>query len=657
LFGTGYTALVPPTVGAPATPVTIFSGDVDASAFVPVANGYGTIDLLLQTPFAWSGVNQSLVIELCYDNVGFGTTGTNDEVKFTQTTSLRRYMNIEAITAYNKAGCSLTPQDTVVITGTWVVGTNTITVSSLAQAANVLPGQLSYADGRQVLSVVGTTITMNANAPNNGTNVNVILANVSNTSIFYRPNLTFKFKRPYIKYPVSVAGHWENNGLFVPAVSRVTLNGTVANQKVDGLSQTEFYDLDINNSNHVIRMTDFTVQDSLRLVNGRLKLNNGKVTLLNEKVSALTRTNGFIQAETDVLASNAFPYGRLYWKMGSTPGLRTIPFVNSSGVSIPLDYNIDSGTHDVLIGTFNTLPNNTNLPLPEVTNIFGFDGTAWGNTGNAVVDRYFLVKDSLGVAPVADLTFRYANTERASTNPSGAASMSAQRWISATDLWEFPFIGGQTYTAGTPDQLQINDFSAFNVNSWWTIVGTTTPLPVSLLDFVAIPYKDKVQLRWTTASEINNSHFIVERTIDNTDFAFIGRVESRGPSTNLLHYETWDNSPVEGTQYYYLRQHDYNGRMESYGPVSATFSRDVFDIVTAVVSSTDKGLTVAFSYNTTEPYSYRIIDMTGRQIVAKDKNVAVPGYNVIDIDVSLARGVYQIILQNSEKTVSRKFFF
>jgi hypothetical protein len=566
-------------------------------------------------------------------------------------------MNLRSLSNYPKAGCDLSPKDTVIITATWSAGTNTITVSSLAQAANVRPGQLSYTDGRQVVSVVGTTVTMNANAPGNGTNAVYTLTNVLNTAIFYRPNLTFKFSRPYIKYPISVAGHWENNGLFEPAVSRVTLNGTIANQKVEGLSQTEFYDLNIQNTNHVIRYTDFTVTDTLHLVTGRLKLNNGKVTLTNPATSALIRTNGYIQAETDVLAANAFPYGRLYWKMGNTAGLRTIPFVNSSGVSIPLDYNIDSGTHDVLIGTFNTLPNNTNLPLPEVTNVFGFDGSVWGSTGNAVVDRFFLVKDSLGVAPVADLTFRYANSERASTNLSGAAPMSAQRWINATDLWEFPFIGGQAYTSGSPDQVQINDFSAFNVNSWWTIVGTATPLPVSLVDFVAVPYKDKVQLRWTTASEINNSHFVVERTIDNADFDFIGRVESKGPSTNLLDYETWDKSPVEGIQYYYLRQYDYDGRMESYGPVSATFTRDAFDIVTAMVEPTERGLTVVFNYNTTEPYSYRIIDMTGRLIVSKDKNSATPGHNVIEIDVDLAKGTYQIILQNSEKVVSRKFFY
>jgi hypothetical protein len=83
----------------------------------------------------------------------------------------------------------------------------------------------------------------------------------------------------------------------------------------------------------------------------------------------------------------------------------------------------------------------------------------------------------------------------------------------------------------------------------------------------------------------------------------------------------------------------------------------VFDIITATTASSDKGVTVVFNYNSTEPYNYSIVDMTGRVIVAKGNNSAEPGANVIDIPASLSKGVYQIILQNSSKVVSKKFFY
>jgi hypothetical protein len=188
-------------------------------------------------------------------------------------------------------------------------------------------------------------------------------------------------------------------------------------------------------------------------------------------------------------------------------------------------------------------------------------------------------------------------------------------------------------------------------------VGQTTPLPVEMLEFTATPFKDRVRLNWTTGSEINNSHFIVERTVDNNDFSFIGRVESKGPSSGNLDYTAWDLNPVEGIQYYYLRQHDRDGQNESFGPVSAKFSKNLFEIVTATISSSENGLTVVFNYDTNEPFSYRIIDMTGRVVVAKDRNPGEPGINVIDIDATLAKGPYQIMLQNNDRVVSRKFFY
>ncbi|MBP9084401.1 MAG: T9SS type A sorting domain-containing protein, partial [Bacteroidia bacterium] len=68
-------------------------------------------------------------------------------------------------------------------------------------------------------------------------------------------------------------------------------------------------------------------------------------------------------------------------------------------------------------------------------------------------------------------------------------------------------------------------------------------------------------------------------------------------------------------------------------------------------------VTVVFNYNSNEPYKYSIGDMTGRTIVTKDNNPAEPGANVLDIEADLSKGVYQIVLQNSNKVVAKKFFY
>ncbi len=106
-----------------------------------------------------------------------------------------------------------------------------------------------------------------------------------------------------------------------------------------------------------------------------------------------------------------------------------------------------------------------------------------------------------------------------------------------------------------------------------------------------------------------------------------------------------------------MRQYDHDGNVKSYGPVSANFSKDLFDIVAAFLSTSDKSVTIVFNYNSNEPYSYGILDMTGRVIITKDRNIATEGINTIEIVADLAKGAYQLILQNSEKMVAHKFFY
>jgi hypothetical protein len=660
VFVPGNPALVLPTpIGAT---TTIRSSAPLSVASIPI-NNFGTVTIPLTTPFAWNGSTNKLVIELSYDNTGT-PTGTSDQPKFTQTTGYRHYLSLiasGATTTYPSS--TFMPPTTSSTVGT--AGSSILT--SVNPVTNLTVGMFVSGSGipagTYILSInqAAQTVTMSQNATLSWTASNRLFGtNVFASAVMeYRPNLTFVFDRPYSKFPISVAGSWLNNGVpvgFSPGISRVTFNGSGA-QVIEGVDSTTFYDLTLNNTGagSVMLTADAGVTDSLVLTNGKLKLNLHNLTLTNTAPSALTYTTGYIQSETDILANNVAPYGRLRWTMGSTPGLRNIPFWSTvgTGVGMPMAYNLVSGTHDVTLATHRTNAANVNIPS-SVSNINAY----FGGTDNSfyMVDRYFMIDNTAGTAPVADITFRYPSGER----PAGgiAPSVKAQRWLTATNAWEYPYLPGQGWAAGgTTDAVTINAFSDFSTNLWWALVVEPNPLPITLLNFTATPYKDKVKLNWTTASEINNSHFIVDRTVNNKDFQFIGRVNSKGPATETQEYLTWDLDPVEGTQYYFLRQHDIDGKISTFGPVSATYSRDLFDIISTTVSSSDLGVTVIFNYNSEEPYSYKVMDVMGQVVVAKANNPGQPGANVIDIPANLSKGVYHIVLQNSEKTVSRKFFY
>jgi hypothetical protein len=92
------------------------------------------------------------------------------------------------------------------------------------------------------------------------------------------------------------------------------------------------------------------------------------------------------------------------------------------------------------------------------------------------------------------------------------------------------------------------------------------PLPVQLTAFSAITAPSRsVQLTWTTASEVNNAFFDIQRASDGQTFTTVGRVAGHRNSLQPLSYSFLDATPGAGaTHYYRLRQVDLDN--------SSTFS-------------------------------------------------------------------------------------
>ncbi len=87
-------------------------------------------------------------------------------------------------------------------------------------------------------------------------------------------------------------------------------------------------------------------------------------------------------------------------------------------------------------------------------------------------------------------------------------------------------------------------------------------LPVELLAFDAFRQNDDVALEWSTASEINSSHFDVERSADGRNFQYLTKVQAAVFSSKILEYGCLDKNPLRGTNYYRLKQVDMDGSYE-----------------------------------------------------------------------------------------------
>ena len=91
-------------------------------------------------------------------------------------------------------------------------------------------------------------------------------------------------------------------------------------------------------------------------------------------------------------------------------------------------------------------------------------------------------------------------------------------------------------------------------------MSSNIPLPIQLTSFDPSILSNAVQLQWTTASEINNDFFTIERSTDANNWNAIGVVKGAGNSSNNIDYSWMDNTPVSGDSYYRLKQTDFDGK-------------------------------------------------------------------------------------------------
>jgi hypothetical protein len=94
-------------------------------------------------------------------------------------------------------------------------------------------------------------------------------------------------------------------------------------------------------------------------------------------------------------------------------------------------------------------------------------------------------------------------------------------------------------------------------------INASAPLPVVWLSFTGNRMPNgTVQLNWSTASELSNSHFEVEKTTDGKTFTKLDEVKGNGTTTKISKYTYTDKQPGAATVYYRLKQVDFNSKFE-----------------------------------------------------------------------------------------------
>ncbi len=102
-----------------------------------------------------------------------------------------------------------------------------------------------------------------------------------------------------------------------------------------------------------------------------------------------------------------------------------------------------------------------------------------------------------------------------------------------------------------------------NTDKWADILAFTTtcaiPLPIELISFTGKPEDRCNEIKWSTASEVNNDFFTLEKTLDGENYEILTIMNGAGNSSNSRNYQ-YDEYLPDTLTYYRLKQTDYDGK-------------------------------------------------------------------------------------------------
>lgn len=225
--------------------------------------------------------------------------------------------------------------------------------------------------------------------------------------------------------------------------------------------------------------------------------------------------------------------------------------------------------------------------------------------------------------------------------PTNVSNNTGLGWTVAKGTSTAAFALNGTCAASTATQVirtGMNGFSVFGV------AQSTAPLPVELVSFTGVALDEKNQLSWTTASETNNQYFYIERSDDGVNFTTIGRKDGAGTTSQMRYYSFDDFSPIEGTNYYRLRQVDYNGAFMYSAIISLDFHRGNMSVSNVKPNPTNGEVNFDFNSPVETNLHILITDVTGR--VVKDEIVVVkPGTTYVNTAIEESgAGIYTMII-------------
>jgi hypothetical protein len=291
-------------------------------------------------------------------------------------------------------------------------------------------------------------------------------------------------------------------------------------------------------------------------------------------------------------------------------------------------------------------------------------GTPGFLAGTYAVSMFLMNVNTLGTcgaaALIPNIDFRVEyNTNSSGGNwvtiPTASAVTVPQSanptWVRLGELFNLPvsalrirftIIDGNTQGCG-------NDFAIDDIKV--STCPSGAPLPVEFLQLSATQKGGGVAINWSTSSEINNSYFDVEKSTDGNSFTAINRVKGAGNSSTIKNYGSYDSKPIQGFNYYRIKQVDLDGTFKYSDVVNIKISFDKTGI--SILSNPFvNNITADIASPISQRLSVKLSDISGK-VIAVDAWQVIKGSSrmVMNKVNNLSNGMYILTVTDDNGAV------
>ena len=181
-------------------------------------------------------------------------------------------------------------------------------------------------------------------------------------------------------------------------------------------------------------------------------------------------------------------------------------------------------------------------------------------------------------------------------------------------------------------------------------------VPVELTSFFATSKNSNVILNWSTATELNNSGFEIQRSQDGYNYSQIGFVSGFGTTTDPKTYNYIDNNVNGGKHYYRLKQIDYNGTFAYSNTIETEVNMPVeFSLEQNYPNPFNPSTVIGYSIPQNSFVTLKVFDIIGNEVATLVNQRQPAGkYSVVFNASNLSNGVYFYKLKTNNFTSTRK---